>query len=71
MPKVYSGNPNRVPKKTGKGKGCSTKRSTKKAMRCKDGPYEGHTLYLIEPSTCVFSVGNFKGRYVNGNWQEM
>ena len=71
MVKVYSGKPLSVPKKTGKGKGEFTKTSKKKAMKCHDGPYEGHTLYLIEPSTCVFSVGGFKGRYVYVHWQDM
>lgn len=65
----FTGNPNKVTKF--KAKGESHKRTSKKAMRCKDGPYEGHTLYLVNPSTCVFSVGANKGRYVNGHWEEM
>ena len=69
MVKIFSGNPRRVTKF--KGKGLTTKATRKTAMHCSDGPYKGETLYLVEPSTCVFSVGANKGRYINGYWQEM
>lgn len=69
MVKIFKGNPNKVNKF--KAKGLATKRTNKKAMYCSDGPYKGETLYLVEPSTCVFSVGSNRGRYINGYWQEM
>lgn len=71
MVRVYSGNPNSVPKKTGNGKGCGDKRIRKTNYKCKDGPYAGYTLALSSDSTCVFSVGSNRGRYVNGHWEEM
>ena len=68
MVKVYSGKPNRVTKISHR---MPRKIAAKYPMTCKDGPYVGQVLFLTEPSTCVFSVGGFKGRYINGYWEDM
>jgi hypothetical protein len=43
--------------------------------KCVDGPLHGHNLYLTTPSTVVFSIGSFIGRYIECDnhieWQEL
>ena len=39
-------------------------RSTKAPYNCRGGPLNGHTLYLEDPGTVVFTMRGQTGRYV-------
>lgn len=67
MPYVYKGNPRntsvRLPNlKTKKTKG------RKRPIKCQDGPLIGHTLWLTESETAVFTIKGQTGQYKEGKW---
>lgn len=65
--KVYSGNPNRVRKTAHR---MPPKTPGKNKFICNDGPLKGHSLWLTDGTTAVFTINGQTGRYNNGEWQQ-
>lgn len=40
----------------------------KRAMKCLDGPYVGHTLWVTDYQTAVIVVNGQIGKYAFGKW---
>ena len=40
----------------------------KRAMKCLDGPYVGHTLWVTDYQTAVIVVNGEIGKYAFGKW---
>ena len=41
----------------------------KRPWPCVDGPWKGHTLYLVDNITSWFVLGGVVGRYAYGKYQ--